>query len=149
MIISKINCASDTTLFQIKKPNNKRNYSRNYSNKPNSSSHEKADEAIEKRHRALEEMERERQKYAQSRGGRNAGPRFGKVFRTRALTLFLRPPPFSFECRINHPPYNNRISNERALRVADIARARASDHRQVNRGNAMHLLYKSGLRRNR
>ena len=32
MIISKINCASDTTLFQIKKPNNKRNYFRNYSN---------------------------------------------------------------------------------------------------------------------
>ena len=133
------------------------------SSKPNSSS--------QKRYRALEEMERERQKYAQSRGRRYAGPdstlnnnvpQWNAVipeldasactaqgFCTRALTFSLRPPPFSFVCHINHPPYNNRISNERALRVADIARARASDHRQVNRGSAMRLLYKSGLRRNR
>ena len=134
-----------------------------------------SDSSSQKRYKALVEMERERQKYAQSRGGRYAGPRFdsqqqcaamerrhtrvrrlrrhsagiSKDVFIRALTFSLQPPPFFFVCHINHPPYNNRISNERALRVADIARARASDHRQVNRGSAMRLLYKSGLRRNR
>ena len=41
---------------------------RGNSNNSNSSS--------QKRYKALVEMERERQKYAQSRGGRYAGPRF-------------------------------------------------------------------------
>ena len=40
---------------------------------------------------------------------------------TRVRTISPQPPPFFFVCHINHPPYNNRISNERALRVAYIS----------------------------